>query len=397
MTSASSRWPARGLHARVVTTSLLAMFGLLTPFVLMRFILDPHQPANDYFAFYSFSSFIERYPAASIYDTHLLERLQAGLHGRFLPYLYDPEMLLLVWPLAHLPYVVGWLCWIGIGLVPYVAVTGYFDRNQAAMIASVVAPSTLWTSLCGQTALFGAALMFGGFRLLPGRPVLAGLLFGLLTYKPQLAVLVPLALVAAAQWRCLMAMCASAAAFVLASAFVFGLSTWLAWLHDLPSLGRMIAHDMLIICPLMTTVTSNLLVFGVSTGDAHLVQLLAAAAGCVAVWGSLRRGVTMLGAAAVAVATFLVTPYAFAYDMPLLTAAVIAVASDCYKRHGSFAFREVLLLVAGFMLPFCVVIPVFFRFSSLMVMALLWLVVQRVTAVAGTTTDGAAGGHAAPA
>ena len=181
------------------------MFGMLTPFVLTEFITFAHRPPNDYFAFYSFSRFVHDYPAASIYDIHLLERLQLALRGRFFPYLYDPGMLLLVWPLGYLPFAAGWLCWIGLGLAAYIAALGAGARDRTAALAALVAPSTLWTTMCGQTALFGAGLLLGGFRLLPGRPVPAGILFGLLTYKPQLAVLVPVALAAASEWRCLLA------------------------------------------------------------------------------------------------------------------------------------------------------------------------------------------------
>ncbi len=394
MKSASSRWPARGRRARLVFMVLFASFAALGPYVLIEFIIWPTSRANDYFAFYSFSSFIHRHPAALIYDTHLLEQLQVGLHGRMFPYLYPPGMLLLVWPLADLPYLAGWLSWIGIGLLGYVAALGVAGRNRAAMIAAVVAPSTLWTTLCGQTALFGAALLFGGFRLLPRRPIMAGMLFAMLTYKPQLAVLVPVALAAAGRWRCLVAMFAWACMLALASAVAFGVAVWGAWLHDIPALGSRIARDMLTFCPVMATVTSNLLVFGVPAADAHAVQLLVAGAAAVAVWTCLRRGVTMLGAAAVAAATFLVTPYAFAYDMPLLTAAVIVVASDCYERDGSFAFWEVLVLLAGFLLPFCVVVPAVFRFGSLVVTALLWLIVRRASLVGGCAVRAASpAGH----
>ena len=371
------------------------MFGMLTPFVLTEFITFAHRPPNDYFAFYSFSRFVHDYPAASIYDIHLLERLQLALRGRFFPYLYDPGMLLLVWPLGYLPFAAGWLCWIGLGLAAYIAALGAGARDRTAALAALVAPSTLWTTMCGQTALFGAGLLLGGFRLLPGRPVPAGILFGLLTYKPQLAVLVPVALAAASEWRCLLATCITAAVFMLASAAAFGCSAWSAWLLHLPALGHIVGRDMLVLCPLMATVTSNLLVFGVPATGAHIVQLVVAIAACVAVWSCLRTGVTMLGAAAVAVATFLVTPYAFAYDMPLLTGAVIVIASEAHRRDEGFAFWEVMVLLAGFLLPFCVVIPVFFRFSSLVVAALLWLIVRRVSAASGTTIRAFAGGRPA--
>ncbi len=43
--------------------------------------------------------------------------------------------------------------------------------------------------------------MIGACRLLGRRPVLAGVLFGLAAVKPQLGLLVPVALISARQWR----------------------------------------------------------------------------------------------------------------------------------------------------------------------------------------------------
>ncbi len=354
----------------------------MSPFVAVEYIVLQHWPLNDYFAFWSFSKFIHAYPASSIYDNPMLEHLQNSLHGVVFPYLYHPAMMLLIWPLATLPYGVGLVACLCLGLLGYVVSIGLADRNEAAIVAALVAPSTLWTSLCGQTALFGAALLFGGFRLLPRQPVLAGLLFGLLTYKPQLAFLVPIALVAGRQWRCLFSMGVCAALFMLASVAAYGVAVWGAWLHDLPALARTVSNNMLVLYPLMVTVTSNLLAFGMPAADADMVQLVVALAACASVCWCARSGAGMLCAAAVAIATFLTTPYAFGYDLPLLTGAVIVVATDRYKRSGSFAFWEIMVLLAGFLLPFC---TAFFRVSSVLVMALLWLVVRQVRACTTNT------------
>nr|WP_321985762.1 glycosyltransferase family 87 protein [uncultured Lichenicoccus sp.] len=389
-------WPVRGAHLGIVCASIVILFGFLSPYVLIKFLLLPRLPTNDYFAFYSFSRFIHDDPAASIYDLHLLERLQFRLHGDRFPFLYHPGMLLLIWPLALLPFGAGWVCWIGLGLLGYLVALGLRGHRVAAL-AGLVAPSTLWTTLCGQTALFSAALLFGGFRLLPRRPVGAGILFGLLTYKPQLAILVPLALVASSQWRCLLWTCLMGGLFMTASAAAFGIGVWMAWLHDLPNLAHLIARTTLLFCPVMATVTSNLLVFGVPTAAAHAIQAVMSVAACGAVWACLRQGVTMPGAAAVAVGTFLATPFAFGYDMPLLSGAVIVFVGDCHRRNSDLATWEVVILLAGFLLPCCIVFTQAFCLSSLVVSALLWLIVRRATASGRTTAGASAPGRMAQA
>jgi hypothetical protein len=71
------------------------------------------------------------------------------------------------------------------------------------MAACVVmaAPAVMINLVSGQNGAFSAAILAGGLMLLDRRPVLAGLLLGLLCYKPQLAVLVQVALVASGRWR----------------------------------------------------------------------------------------------------------------------------------------------------------------------------------------------------
>jgi len=72
-------------------------------------------------------------------------------------------------------------------------------------------------------SLFGAALLF-----LERRPVLAGVFFGCVTYKPQFGILVPLALVAFRQWRALVSAGVTAAFLASASIAVFGTDVWSA-------------------------------------------------------------------------------------------------------------------------------------------------------------------------
>ena len=57
----------------------------------------------------------------------------------------------------------------------------------------------------GQTGFLTAALLTGGVLCLERREALAGILFGLLAYKPQFGLLIPLVLVAGGYWRAIAA------------------------------------------------------------------------------------------------------------------------------------------------------------------------------------------------
>src|SRR4029077_284984 len=69
----------------------------------------------------------------------------------------------------------------------------------------ILAPAVAFNIGSGQNAFLTSALLIGGFILLPSRPGAGGVLLGVLTYKPQLWLLAPVALVAAREWRALAA------------------------------------------------------------------------------------------------------------------------------------------------------------------------------------------------
>lgn len=377
-------WSASGEPVRRVYIAFAVSFGLLTLAGLVGYRTYPH-PANDFFAFNSFSRFIRAYPAPLIYDQDLLRNFQGLPEHKLFAFMYHPGMLLLLWPLAHLPYNTGYVLWIGVGLVACsIAVAGSRESWPPALLV-VVAPSTLWTMLCGQSSLLVAALIVGGMRLSPRHPLLAGFLIGLATYKPQLGILVPVALVAAKQWRTLAAAAATASCIVVASTLVFGASIWLAWLHHLPSILAVRSEHRMDWASLLVTVTSNLAMAGVGRQATNLVQLLAAAGSTCCVWRCFRvwrphrqDGNALLEVAALGAATFLATPFAFNYDLPLFTASVLLFVEERRSTNGTFLLREMLAIVSALLLPCFILVNWLNGCSSLVVLFVLCTILHRV-------------------
>ncbi|MBI5262363.1 MAG: DUF2029 domain-containing protein [Bradyrhizobium sp.] len=71
---------------------------------------------------------------------------------------------------------------------------------------------------------------------MPGRPIAAGVLIGLLACKPQFAAVVPFALLAARQWRTITVAAATVIALTAISLVLFGPECWSSFLasDDLP-------------------------------------------------------------------------------------------------------------------------------------------------------------------
>jgi hypothetical protein len=99
-------------------------------------------------------------------------------------------------------------------------------------------PATFANFLNGQSGFLSAGLILGATRILMKHPLAAGALFGLLTYKPQLGVMVPVALLAARQWKCVASATLTTALMIAATSWRFGVGAWVACWQSLDDYAR---------------------------------------------------------------------------------------------------------------------------------------------------------------
>lgn len=310
-----------------IRLALLLSLALAAVFALQELTTDgPLYP--DVWGFWSFGRYVLAHSPATIYDDAALHAMQTGLGipdaNGFYPYPYPPWFLLAVAPLGWLSYPAAAASWrVATFGVLVVALGAWRWRWDRALLLAV-APACALSFVVGQNGFLTAALMVGGLRLLPVRPVLAGALLAATAYKPQLALLVPAFLLFGGHGRALGGAVLGAAALTIASGLVFGWAMWPAWAHAMQeqvlslTAGRTPKLDQ------MPTVTAAVQLLGGGTGLARWVQAAAAAGALVALWRARRR----MDPVVLPLATFLATPYAFGYDLPLLTAAALVAADD---------------------------------------------------------------------
>ena len=102
---------------------------------------------------------------------------------------------------------------------------------------------------------------------------------------------------------------------------------------------------------LMPTVSANLHLLGAPPWLALAAQLGAAGLAAAGVWWYWRRGPGRVPTAVLQVGTFLATPYAFFYDLPILTNALLEIALDRLDTNEAFAGGELLAMAAAVVLP----------------------------------------------
>ena len=202
--------------------------------------LDYNTLGTDWMVFYGAIRSVLDGNAALIFDgdrfTDFLNTNFAGWLSsplEFRPWAYPPSFLLMLLPFAPLGFFGSYVAFqVVTGALLAVALrssAGAVLPSGALLVAALACPASAINAINGQAVFLVAALIVGGFGLLERRPYLGGLVLGLLTFKPQFCILVPIALIAAGQWRALLASGLSALAMMLASGLIFGWDLWLRW------------------------------------------------------------------------------------------------------------------------------------------------------------------------
>ena len=244
----------------------------------------------------------------------------------FRPFFYPPIWLLMLVPFGLLGVAKAYGAFMTGTMA--LATAAEVRRDPWGWLVVLVSPAAVWVVLAGQNTFLSVALFYGGLQLLARAPVWAGILLGLLSYKPQIWVLVPLALLAARQWRALASMAATVLVLMLASAASFGPAFWLAFLDAArEAAGPRVVEEMFErIFMHMTTLLAAARIVGLPPAVSGLVQDAGALLAMVAVWLSFsRKGQSDARIAVLATATFLVSPYTLNYDLLLLMPAAVAM------------------------------------------------------------------------
>jgi alpha-1,2-mannosyltransferase len=229
-------------HATMMRWCTILLVQELCVFVF--FVLGTHglivrlaQPGTtDYLSFYAAGHLANIGEAPLAYDraAHFAAEEAASEPGiQYVFFFYPPVFLLLCSVLARLPYLVSFVVFqLGSNGLYLAAVRAILDaRGWRWAIPVLSFPACFLALGSGQNAFLTAALFGGATFLLAKRPILAGVMFGLLCYKPHFGLLIPLMLIVGGCWRAIFAAAASVVAVVAVSVFAFGWATWGAFLH----------------------------------------------------------------------------------------------------------------------------------------------------------------------
>jgi arabinofuranan 3-O-arabinosyltransferase len=292
---------------------------------------------------------------AEIYDVHAFHAFEQSVVGPAIGgyhYSYPPVMLLMSAPLALIPYVPALFVWLGASWYAFYRVLKANMRDGGALLLALATPAVLVNAVGGQNGCWTAAFLGGGLSLIERRPYLAGGLFGLMIYKPQLAILLPIALAAGRKWKTFFATAATAGGLLIASALVLGVPLWAEYFRNATVLRHVILESDVVVNR-MVSVFVAVHPLGTSVATAYAVQAVFALVASVAialVWfrdapAGIKYAVFLLG-------TCLATPYLQDYD--LVFGALIVVwlwqqPLELYPSERALQITSALFLILPLM------------------------------------------------
>jgi alpha-1,2-mannosyltransferase len=271
----------------------------------------------------------------------------------FRPFVYPPSYLLLILPFGALPFLSSYIAFQAVTAV-LLGVALWFGADRPGWRGLVIGgallgPAAAINVAVGQNAFLIAALLVAGMRLLPVKPALGGFLLGVLTVKPQFWLLVPVALLAAREWRALGWSVLAGLMLAVASALVLGLGPWREWLNL--ALGSYATPDAKWIeygRMWGVSVDACLASIGLPAALANTGQMLA-----ILVAGALTYAVFSRDEAAdrklavLLAATVLAAPHVSLHDLVLLTLAGLLWVVDAVHRPRSLG-EWTMALALGF-------------------------------------------------
>lgn len=329
-------WPlavfAAGLMAAGTAAAIL--FLVITANGTLDYLGRPL--GTDFSSFYAAGRMALEGNAAGAYDWEAHFEVQRRIHGsdQPFPWSYPPIFLMLATLFALLPYVPAFFVWQGASLLAAAAVFRKILPENIALLFALGFPAVLICIGHGQTGFLAAALMAGGLLALGRNELLAGVLFGLLAYKPQFGVLLPFIFAAGGYWRAFAAAAVTVLALVGLTFAIWGWPVWEAFLASLQPTRVIVLEAGDTGFHKFQSAFAWVRLWHGPVALAYAVQAAVALpvlAACMWMW-RMPKVPFRLKAAGLLTGSLLVSPYTLDYDVVLLGMALAFLAAEGIAR-----------------------------------------------------------------
>ncbi|CAM3818965.1 glycosyltransferase family 87 protein [Polynucleobacter arcticus] len=263
---------------------------------------------------------------------------------------YPPTLLLLMMPLGLMSVTKAYWAFMLTTLGVYLLTLYRVSERKLIDCLCLLAFPGIWINMIqGQNGFITASIAAWAVMSIKKRPVIAGILIGLLTIKPQFGLLFPIALIAAGAWTSFLAAVLTVVLLASLELAIFGPSIFNSFYASMSHLGALVnSPDFPLVK--MPTIYAFSKLMGFSSTISYIVQFLLSAVVMFSTWKVWRSCKSWeLKGAALMTGAFLAAPYAFDYDLVWLAFPIIWVVRIGLSYGWSKGDREILL--ATFFLP----------------------------------------------
>jgi len=290
---------------------------------------------RDFLNFWMYGRAAWQSDPGQFYDPHVYNDALAALLGPAYPgqnWSYPPSIMLLAAPFGRIGYVPALLCWTFFGLALFVWILRRQVRERSCgngrlLIPVLVSPAAIFCLISGQSSFVTTAMLLSIMALLDRKPVVSGILIGLLTLKPQLGLLFPFMLAASGRWRVFAAAAITALAIGGVTTVLFGPQVWIDFVQKgIPAQNIVLSDPDLIGTPYYPTIFMNVRGVGASYAAAMAAQALFSilAIGAVMFAFRCRRNAdALLRDALFFACAICAVPYLLSYDTLTLTCLAV--------------------------------------------------------------------------
>lgn len=284
------------------------------------------------------------------YDWPALAAAEIRLIGShdFFAFAPPPPFLLVMAPLAALPYLPALLLWQSVSGAAAIAAVWRIVPSRRIVLLALAFPGVFLCAGHGQNGFLTATLLAGGMLLLGRAEWLAGVCFGLLLYKPQFGLILPLALMAGGHWRALAAAAATVLTVAALTFSLWGWPIWQAYLDALPLQQREVVELGAVGFHKFLSTFAWIRMLGGSLALAYTVQTAATLATVTAVMLVWRHspGRNLKGAALL-IGALLSSPYELDYDLIVFGMGLVFLVANALE-HGFRPWEKTFVAFAWF-------------------------------------------------
>jgi len=322
---------------------------------------------QDFLPLYASAQMIVQGRSRELYDDRAIAAEEFRIIGQQsavrLPNLYGPQVALVFVPLSRFSFLLAARIWVTLSLLIYCgcvyvalkACPTLARYPTVVAIAALAYPPLFHSFVRGQlSALVLACLTAAFLAFRSDRDWLAGIALGLLMFKPQFLIAVPLVLLLARSWIAFATIAASASAQLLLTWAYFGSRVMRAYFDTLWHLPRWIGSIELSLAPIqmhsLRSFWSLLVPWPQAAFLLYLGSSIAVVSMAAATWKS--SSPLALRFAALTLAAALVNPHLFVYDLLALAPALLLVVDWTLSNRRHISSGPLFLLsYLAFILP----------------------------------------------